>query len=401
MAAERNDGSAALWPRRPSATAATTRIFALGSDSAVTSGFIARLSSSRASATTAVSRAFSLLLEDTCFVSSEIRSLADTRTLIVLIVSTIAIGAKRANPTRWRLGSTTSNQSTFSAWRCKLAEVAISDAQFKAGVFGAAGVLVLGITLVRFCGSVSLPDKPSQVVQPTGTSQDLRDQTNGSPVVYQDFLAKDASVAGLRVPTLDDMSRKLLFRTDESRQVLEVGQDAITTAGLKLTARRQDNSIVLEIENITRSDLAYHVVTEPTPKIAGCNSVTPLAHNALVIAKGEKQTRIECSWHAGMAIAVTLAESAEVLPLSAWYLNQLPPSQVGIDDRVARGHRVPKGAERCISLSSQVVRSGLENGEIRWRDLVDFYTRHRCQTYPFPATYRALASDGQRRIPAQ
>jgi hypothetical protein len=279
--------------------------------------------------------------------------------------------------------------------------VAISDAQFKAGVFGAAGVLVLGITIVRFCGSVSLPDKPaSQTLQPSGTSQELVEQSNASPVVYQDYLAKDASSAALRVPTLEDMSRKLLFRTDESRQVLEVGQAAITTAGLRLAARRQGDTIVLDIENTTKSDLAYHVVTEPTPKVAGCNNVTPLEHNAMVIAKGEKQTRVECAWRSGMAIAVTAVETAEVLPLSAWYLNQIPPSQVGIEDRVARGHRVPKGAERCIPLSSQAVRSGLENGEIRWRDLVDFYARHRCQTYPFPASYRALTADGQRRIPA-
>jgi hypothetical protein len=48
----------------------------------------------------------------------------------------------------------------------------------------------------------------------------------------------------------------------------------------------------------------------------------------------------------------------------------------------------------------QVVRSGLENGRIGWRDLVDFYARHRCQTYEFPIAYRALKSDGERPIPA-
>ncbi len=262
-------------------------------------------------------------------------------------------------------------------------------------------MLVLGITLVRFCGSVSLPDKPaSQVPQISGTSQDLAEQSNASPVVYQDYLAKDAGAAALRVPTLEDMSRKLLFRSDESRQVLEVGKDAITVAGLRLIAKRSNDTIVLDIENTTKSDLAYHVVTETTPKIAGCNSITPLLHNAIVIAKGEHQRRVECGWHAGMAIAVTLVETAEVLPLSAWYLNQLPPTQLAIEARVARGHRIPKGAERCISLSSQAVRKGLENGEIRWRDLVDFYARHRCQTYPFPASYRAITSDGQRRLPA-
>ncbi len=49
---------------------------------------------------------------------------------------------------------------------------------------------------------------------------------------------------------------------------------------------------------------------------------------------------------------------------------------------------------------SQAVRSGIERHEISWRDLVDFYARHRCQTYQFPTSYRALTSDGERPIPA-
>jgi hypothetical protein len=275
--------------------------------------------------------------------------------------------------------------------------VAISDLQFKGAVAGAAGVLVLGITMMRFCGSVSLPDKPA-LQTTSGNAQQLVESSNASPVVFQDYLTKDAAAANVRVPTVEEMSRKLLFRGDEGRQVLEVGERPIESAGLRLTAKRVDDKLVLDIENITKSDLAYHVISEPTPKIAGCTSVTPIPLNAMIIAKGEHQTRVECAWRANMAIAITRIESLEVSPLSAYYLNQLPPAQVGIEERVARGHRVPKSAERCIALTA--VRSGIENGEIQWRDLVDFYARHRCQTYPFPASYRALTADGQRRIPA-
>lgn len=279
--------------------------------------------------------------------------------------------------------------------------MAISDVQFKGAVAGAAGVLVLGITMMRFCGSVSLPDKPEPVGSTTtDNTQQLVEQSNASPVVFQDYLTKDAAVANVRAPTVEEMSKKLPFRIDEGRQVLEVGERPIETAGLRLHAKREGDTLVLDIENITRSDLAYHVVSEPVPKFAGCNSVAPVPLNAMIIAKGEHQVRVECVWRAGMAIAVTRVETVEVPPLSAWYLNQVPPAQVGIEPRVARGHRVPKSAERCIALGSQVVRSGIERGEIQWRDLVDFYARHRCQTYPFPASYRALTVDGQRRIPA-
>jgi hypothetical protein len=277
--------------------------------------------------------------------------------------------------------------------------VAISDAQIRIGSIGAAVVLAAGITVVRFCGSVSLPPKPEAPPVVRGTATELIEQANASPIVYQDFLAKDATAAGVRTPTYDEMGRKLPYRVDEGRRVLEVGDAPIEVAGLRLAAVRSGDTIVLDIENTTKSDLAYLVATEPTPNIAGCSSVLPIPYNAIVVAKGQHESRVECVYRTGMAIAVSRVETVELPPLSAWYLVQVPPHHLGIDDRVTRGHRMPKTRDRCISLVSQAVRAGLENGEIGWRDLVDFYARHRCQTYPFPASYRAFTSDGQRKIP--
>jgi len=280
--------------------------------------------------------------------------------------------------------------------------VAISEAQFRVGVVGAASLLVVGITMTRFCGDVSLPDKqaPLSTAKRGRTSQDLVTQTNSSQVVYHDYLVKDARVAGVSTPTVGDMSRKLTYRVDEARQSLGVGQRAIDAAGLRLEARQVGNRLVLDIENRTQHALAYRVITQPTPRIAACNTVSPLPIDAMVIEKGAHEVRAECVWRDDMTIVVTRVETMEVNPLSAWYLDQVPPTQVGIERRIARGHHRPRGASSCITLSSQAVRSGIENGEIQWRDLVDFYARHRCQTYPFPASYRALTSDGQRRIPA-
>lgn len=277
--------------------------------------------------------------------------------------------------------------------------MAISDAQFKLGVLGAALLLVASISAVRFCGSVSLPPKPEAPPPPTNAASSM-DEANASPAVYQDFLAKDAAIAGVRAPTYKDMTRKLLYRIDEGRHVLEVGDAPIEKAGLRLQAARNGDAITLEIHNTTKADLGYHVVTEPTPNVVGCTSVAPLTFDAMVIARGQREIRVECAFRGNVAIVVKRVETVELSPLSAWYLGQVPPRQVGIDDRVARGHRRPKTSDRCISLVSQAVRTGIENGEIGWRDLVDFYARHRCQTYPFPASYRALTSDGQRQIPA-
>jgi hypothetical protein len=120
----------------------------------------------------------------------------------------------------------------------------------------------------------------------------------------------------------------------------------------------------------------------------------------MTIRKNASETRIECTWREGIALTIARVQTIEVSPLSAWYLDHVPPSAVGIEPRIARGHQPPRTSERCGFALSQAVRSGLERGQIGWRDLVDFYARHRCQTYQFPMSYRAFSSDGERSVPA-
>ena len=276
--------------------------------------------------------------------------------------------------------------------------MAISDAQFRLGVVGAAIVLVLVMTFMRFCGSVDIPAKPAPP-GPTGSQSQLLGKGAATPAVYQEFLARDATSAGVRTPSIEDMSRKFPYRGDDARHVLEVGQPAIEIAGVRLEAARDGNTLVLDITNLTTSDLAYAVVSSPTPSLSGCTSAPPVLFNAMVIAKGKTERRVECVWRQGMALAITRVETLEVSPLSAWYLSLVPPRLVGVEDRIARGHQPPESSEKCSTVVSQAVRSGLESGQIGWRDLVDFYARHRCLTYRFPSSYRAFRSDNERQIP--
>ena len=276
--------------------------------------------------------------------------------------------------------------------------MAISDGQFRLGVAGAAAVLVLVMTFMRFCGSVTIPAKPAPP-GPTGSQSQLLGKGAATPAVYQEYLSRDATSAGVRTPSIADMSRKFAYRVDEARHVLEVGQDAIEIAGVRLALARSGNTLVLEITNLTTSSLAYFVMSSPTPNLSGCTSARPVLFNAMVIGKGQTERRVECIWREGMALAITRVETLEVPPLSAWYLSLVPPRLVGVEDRIARGHQPPESSEKCSTVVSQAVRSGLEQGQIGWRDLVDFYARHRCQTYRFPSAYRAFRSDGERQVP--
>ena len=307
-----------------------------------------------------------------------------------------------------RLRTPPASESTFSVVAFEFAlrrenvctsQVTITDAQFRMIVFGAGALLALGIGSARFCGGVSLPPKPDKPAT-IQSETDLRTRATTSPSVYLEYLTKDAASAGVRTPSLDDMTRKLVFRIDEARHVLELGARPLEIAGLRLQAQRSGDTIVLDITNTTSATLGYYVATTPSPNINTCSQSRPLPFNAMVIGRNSHETRVECAYRDDMAIVVTHVETVELAPLQAFYVNQVPPTMVGIDDRIARGHQGPRGGEKCSTVMSQAVAAGLERGEIAWRDLVDFYARHRCQTYQFPSTYRAFTTDGQREIPA-
>ncbi len=278
--------------------------------------------------------------------------------------------------------------------------MSITDAQFRLGVGVVGAVLVVGITAVRFCGNVSLPPKSlaPAVAPATGTSRELLARSAASPTIYQDFLSTDAASAGVVTPTIGEMSRKLPYRVDEARHVLEVGAPAIEAAGLRLRAVHEDGALVLQITNVTGAQVAYEVTSAPMPNITSCNTVAPLPFDAITIPKGRMESRVECAWRDEMAIAITRVETAEVSPLMAWYLEHVPPTALGVEPRIARGHTA-EIKQPCAIVLPEIVRTGLEKDEIGWRDLVDFYARHRCQTYQFPLSYRAFRSDGERAVP--
>jgi len=278
--------------------------------------------------------------------------------------------------------------------------MAMSDQQARLGVIAGGTVMVLVIMYLRFCGNLSLPPKPPPPSGPSGTQSQLLSQSTASPAVYKTFLREDAANAGIAAPSIEDMSRKFAYRVDDARHVLEPGKAPVELAGLRLHLERTNDEVVLVIESLLSSDAAYEISTEPSIGGDFCSSVPALPYDAMVIGKGATTRRTECGWRNGLAIVVTRVETLEVPPLGALYLRRVPPLLVGIPDRLARGNQGPSGRDRCSSVVPAVVRGALERGDIGWRDLVDFYARHRCQSYHFPVSYRALKEDGAISLPA-
>jgi hypothetical protein len=158
-------------------------------------------------------------------------------------------------------------------------------------------------------------------------------------------------------------------------------------------------SVVLDVENLGRDELAYQIVTRPGINPAACHNREILVHDGMVLAPRARARRSECGYRDDLEIDVIRVETVALPRLSGWYVSRLPPTAVHVDTRFTRGHKPYSGAPACNVLMSQAIRAGLETGSIEWRDLVDFYARHRCDTYQFPQGYKAFKRDSERPLP--
>jgi hypothetical protein len=137
--------------------------------------------------------------------------------------------------------------------------VSISDAQYRLGVSATGAALVVWICAVRFCGSMSFPVKPPPPASLATPASKLAANAASTAAAYDDFLARDAYAAGLRTPTREAMGRKLPYRVEEARHVLEIGDPPVVQAGLELRALHVAEGLALEIVNTTGADIAYDV----------------------------------------------------------------------------------------------------------------------------------------------
>lgn len=272
---------------------------------------------------------------------------------------------------------------------------------FQLATIGGAAALAAALFVLRFCGSVSMPPKPPAPQLDTMGARDVLASNDATPLAYKGYLENDAHDAQVPVPTVEAMGKKLVYRVDEAHRGLAPGDPPVEIAGLKLQAVVQPGArgddLVLVIDNPTGVDLAYDVVTAPSYGTQACNGRKVLALDANVVAHHAEEKRSECVYRDGMVLGIEKVETLELNPLESYYVSRTPPHALGLDPRLAAGHR--PGFPVCNISMSQSIRAALESGSVTWRDLVDFYARHRCDTYGFPDGYHAFAADGEHPLP--
>jgi hypothetical protein len=284
---------------------------------------------------------------------------------------------------------------------------AVSPA-FRAGTAIVAIGAAAAIAWVRFFGDVPMPPRPPPPEPSAVDSRAALAAATDSEGAWRSFLEQDARTAGLPTPSPEQMSKPLVFRAEREAKLLAPGDPPIELAGLRLEVKvvadddGPDKLLALEITNLAEHDLAYLVVTSPQPGGPACNTRTLLVHDAMVVARRATTERSECTYVAGMKLQIDRVETAEVDGLQSVYLSRVPPTGVGADPLLAKAHRphLPNGILPCNLAMSQLLRSAIENGTVGWRDLIDFYARHRCDSYRFPTGYRAFERDAERPLPA-
>lgn len=284
----------------------------------------------------------------------------------------------------------------------------LSENQFRGVVIAINLLLVIVIVRMRFCYEPELPPKPPK---PKGVSiaeaKATAMRVDRNQEVYAQYLLRDSREHGIEPTTVKAMGKVIPYRQSRMRHLLVPGKkDFAEFAGLRLKVRAGKvpgsarTQMLLDIENTTDRHLAYRVTTRPSKGTRPCSKKRDLGHNAIAVAPKGIETRTECIYRRGWGLEIKRIEVMPLEPLSYYYVSQLMPSTLSIDDRVARGHLPAGGGKPCRSLLSARTRRQLSSGALQWRDLVDFFARHSCKTYDFPNGYVAWDEAEQSSLPA-
>ncbi len=289
----------------------------------------------------------------------------------------------------------------------------MEDPVYRVGV--GVGVLVFMIVVLnfRFGYAFELPEPPpstsemyAQKEQPTTEDAIAAGVPAPRPAQYERYLQQDSQKYGiLPAASPGSMSRVFEYAKDETTRQLVPGE-TVDVLGLRLTVRLSDlpntafRQMELKIENLKSKTLAYRIETEPTVTAKACYRKRDLGHNAVAIRARATEIRSECVYMDGWTLTIKKVETMELNELGFAYVSAVPPARLAIDSRTSRGHRPPHEQTRlCNVVHSATVEQAMERKEVEWRDLVDFYARHRCESYAFPSNYRALTENGKITLP--
>lgn len=215
---------------------------------------------------------------------------------------------------------------------------------------------------------------------------------------YWSLLKKDAKEFGVKAPRKSKwLAAQRYQKRHKKSKILQAKQRWSTgpllfkvkvekVAYMRGGARVKSRHTILAVQNKGKHPVAYRVVARAKQR-GTCEVRGTRRHNALVLAPRERAELTICAGK--VAVEVLEASSTTLHPLSYRYLNQIPPQVFGLDAARSAAHRPASRTRVCTHLPAGKMARALKKGEIRWRDIVDYYRRHNCARFEMPRGYRA------------
>ena len=264
------------------------------------------------------------------------------------------------------------------------------------------------VSTLRVGLAKELPPKPPMPDLGTSNLEALSKKLINTSDSYFQYLLDDSKSFNLdKVVDSIVMTKVFPYKIDKDTKELvpnkavRVGPLAITLTKAKAGSQTK-HAWDLIVENKTRHYLAYNVQTELSLSLKQCRlkGATTLKHNAIVLRPREKIRRSECQSLKPVKIKVAKVESMKVPEISYFYLSAVPPKSLALDLRTSIGHDTGSSIFKCSMVSRVSLTRDIKNKKVGWRDLIDFYGRHRCKSYSYVRGYKAFDSDNQTPLPA-
>lgn len=199
-------------------------------------------------------------------------------------------------------------------------------------------------------------------------------------------------------PFFDELDKAVVLRSGKSWSSPHLSVKASTEKvrfqqrGAMVSARHS----VATVKNKSDAPIAYFVDIGPADE-RDCKARGARMHNAMALLPGETAEVAVCAGDG--AVQISDAQVLEITPLGYIYFSRVPPVAVGHDAVTGQAHRPQGKIEICTSVPAVRLANYLRTGEAAWQDLADFYTRHPCDEYQFPGSYKH-ASEPLEQLPA-
>lgn len=230
-----------------------------------------------------------------------------------------------------------------------------------------------------------------------------------SEAYYETRIAEAVEAHGVEAPTLDRLRQaNTLYHpvSLSAPKVLEAGSARsfgplrlrVVTRELTLEQggiRTKNIHTLLVLENTGELPLAYRLGARKAS--AGKCSVRALTRfDAVVIDPGAK---LEISICGGEhAVEITELRMLELTELGALWVRQIPALALGVSRETAKVHDPGAKIEQCTELPITDYQRWLATQQAAWEDIVDFYSRHDCNSYRWWKGYER-AVEGVESLP--